>query len=234
MVGRRVLPQRLVSKVDQYNTAVQFYNQEINMIAQRTNVFLLTQSILLVALVTFLGKAGLFPYALVFILWGISLLGSVFCLLHCFAGRNGAMAALYWQQCMEELDCLPTLWARVKRVSEDVSKHEKHAQKKNLCNLIPRMLCWRCLLDKPPFPSSWLITPWLFSLVWAGVSAYILRRYFVNGDPLFANLSSFISDGWVHFASIGVVVVTSIFSFTVLCFLVYWKCKKVQTSTGIR
>ncbi len=227
MAGRRVLPQGLVSKVDQYNTAVQFYNQEINMIAQRTNAFLLTQSILLVALATFLGKAGLFPYALVFILWGISLLGSAFCLLHCFAGRNGAMGALYWRRCMEKLDRSPTLWSRVKRVSEDMSKHEKHIR------ILPKF-GWRYLLDKPPFPSSWLITPMLFSLVWVSVSLYIAVSSRMDDNPLFLNLPECISLGWAQGVSIGVVVVTAAFSFMVLSILVNWKCKKVQTSTGIR
>jgi len=218
MARRRVLPQRPVSKADQYNAAAQFYYQELNMISQRTNAFLLTQSILLVVLATLLGIRGMLSScALPYIVAGISLLGSFFCLLHYLAGHTGAMGASYWRRCMEELDLSPTLWSRVERVSVDMSRHEKCVRKISkwrkicrvmcwLCDLCNAMLSWRSLLDKLPWPAAWLITPLMFSLVWVGVSVCALI---------------FVDEGWIRCASVAVTGVVLIW--IVKGAIVWWR-----------
>lgn len=140
-----------------YSAAVQFYNQELIVIGQRTMAFLIVQSILVAAFVTILINPNLFPYAFPLIAGGISIVGILFCVLHYLAGQLGSQAAFRWRQYMR----------RIENEHPDATWNWFHRECEGTG-------LERQLLDKPPLPSTWLISPVIFFLVWLGAIAYIV------------------------------------------------------------
>jgi len=223
-----------VRPAEQYNMAVQFYNQELSTISQRNSAFLIVQSILVVALATFLGNAEKFPYALVIIVWGICLFGGLFCYFNNVSGKTGAQAASLWRRYMYliEKHKRGTPWTQFSAYCED-DNHRKHVDippwRNIVCrlwNLRARLRCGRCLLDRAPLPSKWIITPAMFSGLWLVVSVYIIVRSFMPCDPLFLYLPSYMSLCYAQLISIAVAVVVFIFLCCILwCFWVWWRTK---------
>lgn len=190
-----------------YSAAVQFYNQELSNIGQRNSAFLVVQSILIVALATFLSNSAQFPYVLIAIVWAICILGSLFCLLHFVSGRTGAMVASNWRRYMSHLENRESNAPWV--VFYSYSKEEKRGR----CSI---GLSVEDLLKRTPWPSTWIITSIAFAVVWFGISIYLVVRSRLSDDPLFNGLPDWLSLGWTQILSIVILVAT----FIVLCFLI--------------
>lgn len=169
-----------------YNVAAQFYNQELSIIGQRSNAFLVVQSILVVALATFLTNTQIFPYALVLIMWGISILGSLFCLQHYLSGLTGATSAKYWRRYMRTIENsrLDTPWKQFGLYWEKEGGDD-------LINLTPA----KGHLDRPPWPTAWIITPPdVFGCLGRCVGIYCKQVVSIS-RPTFRSLTSMVEFG---------------------------------------
>lgn len=148
-----------------YSIASDLYSHEISAISNRTNVFFVFQTILVGGIVfAFQASLGyLFPY----LLFAISVIGSLYCLLHSLSGGLVARSARQWRQYMRNLESndqnTPWRWF--------YSEYE-------------RLQGNRVLLERTPLPMMWLTAPIIFAAVWVGVSLYpVIRTYF---DSTFA------------------------------------------------
>jgi hypothetical protein len=186
-----------------YNAAVQFYNQGLNNISQKTSAFLVVQSILIVALATFLTNADRFPYAIIAILWGITLLGSFFCILHSGSGRSGAKAAFTWRQYMFKLEksVQEAPWTTFKKSSGGSQLS---------------------FLKRAPWPAAWIFIPLAFSIVWVCVSVYIRARAFTPGDQLVAQLPNWLSLDSAKWCSNGILVASGLILLVIVFILIDW------------
>ena len=146
-----------LSPADEYNVALQLHNQEFRTLGERTNAFLIVQSLLVAAFAMIRINPELFPYAFPLITGGISIVGILFCFLHYGAGRLGSRAAFRWRQYMIR-----------------VENHHPDAPWSWFYGETQCARCERRLLNKPPLPSAWLISPAIFFLVWLAAIAYIL------------------------------------------------------------
>jgi hypothetical protein len=162
-----------------YSVASDLYSHEISAISDRTNVFFVFQTILVGGIVfAFQASLGyLFPY----LLFAISVIGSLYCLLHSLSGGLVARSARQWRQYMRNLESnnqnTPWQWF--------YSEYE-------------RLQGNRVLLERTPLPMMWLTAPIIFAFVWVGASSYpLIRAYF---DSTFAascyRLAVFVA-GWI-------------------------------------
>jgi len=213
-----------LTPAESYNAAVQLHNQEFRTLGERNNAFLIAQSILVVALVTLLTYQHLFPLALEFFIWGISIVGSLFCLFHHLAGRSGSQAAFRWRQYMSLLETgqTDTPWKQFYEYCED--EHKKHG-KARIKNLWTRLQCDRCLLERSPLPTAWITTPAIFAAIWVFVSSYITKRLFMPDDPLLLDLLLCVE------ATRAISVIVAVITFLILCYIVYhcvvwWKTRR--------
>lgn len=191
-----------LSKADCYNAAVQFRNEEFRTLGQRVNAFLITQSILVAAFVYMVTSQNL--VAPEFIAWGIILAGIWLCFFYCQAGRSGSQAAFKWREYMRHIEnkesLTPWNWLY------DHYKH-KHGQDTRK-NLVVRLICQKCWLERSPLPIAWLISPAIFWAVWAGATYYI---HAIEGLSL----------SWYHTASIRISL-AAVASYIIYTGVVWW------------
>lgn len=190
---------------ERYNAAIQLHNQEFRTLGERNNAFLITQSILVAAFVYIVTSQNL--VAPEFIAWGIILAGIWLCCFYCQAGRSGSQAAFRWRQYMRRMEnkqpLTPWNWVY------DDSKH-KHGQETRR-NLLRRLTCERCLLERSPLPIAWLISTAIFLAVWGGATCYI----HVIGD--FSLCLYHIVTLWISLGIVG--------SFIINKSIVWWRQK---------
>lgn len=151
------IPEPPLTQAESYNTAIQLHNQEFRTLGERTNSFLIVQSILVAAFVMIRVNPELFPYAFPLISGGISMVGILFCVLHYSAGKLGSQTAFRWRQYMLHIENRhpDAPWNWFYKDCKDAGLERR-------------------LLDKSPLPSAWLISPAIFFLVWLGAIAYIV------------------------------------------------------------
>lgn len=151
-----------------YTVASEMYSREISSISDRTNFFFVFQTILVGGIVfAFQGSLGyLFPY----LIFAISIIGSLYCLLHSLSGGLVARSARQWRQYMRNLEGeeLNTPW-------------------RWFYNDFERLQGDKILLERTPLPIMWLGLPIIFTVVWFGISLYpVIRASF---DTTFAESS---------------------------------------------
>ncbi len=176
--------------LDSYNAAVQLYNQEFRTLGERTMAFLIVQSILVAAFVTVLTLPAqtmreTLPYGFYPILIGIIVVGVLYCLLHHSAGSFGSRAAFRWKQYMRHVESndLETPW-------DWFYEHSPHTCRgKGIIRFLTQSQCERCLLEKPPLPSTWFFSPAIFLTVWAFAIIYIFLRHMGGRVPLLCPLT---------------------------------------------
>ncbi|MDD4876302.1 MAG: hypothetical protein PHQ86_04125 [Dehalococcoidales bacterium] len=160
-----------------YNAALQFYNSEFRTLGERTNIFLLSQSIFIAAIILLLNIYNNKNYEILTIpVMGIILTAILFCSLQIRAGRSGAESAFAWREYMltleKSVDHAP--W---QQFSKEFSNYFKFKDKK---------LGWikysGPLVECLPLPSGWFFTPLIFILFWIGSFIYILITYFGKAD----------------------------------------------------
>ena len=160
-------PREHLNQADQYNAALQLHNQEFRTLGERANAFLITQSILVAAFVYFATRQNI--AAPEFIAWGVILAGIWLCFVYYLAGKSGSQAALWWREYMRNMEnsqqFMPWNWM----YNQYTHKHGQERYR----NLLRRLTCERCWLERSPLPIVWLITPAIFLAVWGGATYYI-------------------------------------------------------------
>lgn len=209
MTTERPKPRAPFTEAESYNVAVQLHNQEFRTLGERTMAFLIVQSILVAAFVTILTippstMKETLPYAFYPFASGIIVVGISYCFLQYLAGRSGSQAAFRWRQYMRHIENnhpdTPWNWFYA-------DCQHTHSERK-FKGWWSRRHCERCLLERPPLPSSWLISPAIFLLAWACAIIYIFLRCIGGRVPLNSALA------------IG----TSIFIFLIFLSLIIWRC----------
>jgi hypothetical protein len=180
-----------------YSVASDLYCHEISAISDRTNVFFVFQTVL-VGVVVFAFQMSLgyiFPY----LLFGISVIGSLYCLLHSLSGGVVARSARQWRSYMRnfESDSQSTPWnwfySDYKRVHGNTA-----------------------LLERAPLPMMWLTAPIIFAFPWLLVSLYpLVRTYF---DSAFAvNRTLVLATGWVAVLTALAMLITLVVRLLLWC-----------------
>ena len=110
-----------------YNAGIQQYSNEFRTLGERANAFLLTQSILIAALVLIFTNLKEAPIPFGLVAMGIILIGISFCILQIRAGRSGAYSAYAWRKYLLHLENKHTdaLWNWFEKYFEDKSKKEE-------------------------------------------------------------------------------------------------------------
>jgi hypothetical protein len=145
-----------LTPAESYNAAVQFYIDEIRSLGERTNAFLIVQSILVAAFVHIIISRASFPTAFGLIALGISAVGVLFCVLHYLAGRTGSHGASKWRRYMRRI---------IEKKQPDAPWEWFYRDSEHSC-------WYKYLYARRPFPSSWLMSPAIFLLVWACAISY--------------------------------------------------------------
>jgi len=195
-------------KMNNYNVAAQFYNQELNTINQRNTAFLIVQSILVAAFATLVVNADKFPWALVAFMWAIILAGVLFCFFHHIAGRSGARSTFNWRRYMHHLERgqMEAPWNRFDQYCRE-SRFENR------------------LLERLPRPHAWIFTPAIFASGWFLAAWYVtIRLCFIEQDPLHVN--PYLPLPWPILLTSIVLLVTFIVVVYILWqFITWWRTR---------
>jgi hypothetical protein len=193
---------------ESYNAALQLHDQEFRTLSERTNIFLISQSIFVAALALLLTSQQCLPVDLDIPALGIVIAGTLYCLLHHKAGLQGSRGALIWREYMLKIEAgnnnAPWKWFYKTYRSKQYSE---------------------CLLVRPPLPSAWLVSPSIFMLLWLGAPFYV---YFNHTPTLsieeLAKLHQ--TDCWL-FAFL--IIAAVVWLGTAICIakgFIIWQCKQ--------
>src|SRR4030067_1402413 len=80
-----------------YNAAMELLIHEFRTLGERTNAFLITQSIFVGAFVLLVTQTKLQHHMSMVIALAISIIALLFCILHYFSGKTGAEQAFKWR-----------------------------------------------------------------------------------------------------------------------------------------
>ena len=145
---------------DSYNAALQFYNQEFGALGERTNAFLIVQSIFVAAFGLLLASQQPPPIAFDVLTLGIIIAGISYCALHQQAGQSGSRGALLWREYMRHIE-----------------SDQPDAPWKWFYSMYRQKSYPNYLLERPPLPSAWLASPAIFASVWFGALLYVVFNY---------------------------------------------------------
>jgi len=177
---------------DYYNAGIEQYSNEFRTLGERANAFLLTQSILVAALVLIFTNLKEAPIPFGLVAMGIILLGIFFCMLYIRAGRSGAYSAYAWRKYLLHLENenpdAPWNWFAkyFKGKTEKVKKEAKCCVTKYLMKHRPEAIDEGALAKYLPLPNSWLFSTSAFLAVWTGSTC--IYRFIPNDElplPLF-------------------------------------------------
>ncbi len=192
MVGQEVKEKGTCNVNSRYNAAIQLHNQEFRAIGERTAAFLIVQSILVAGLGhVIISESVILPYAFTVIVSGIIVIGVLYCLMHCKAGELGSLAAFRWRRYMRHVERNeeqeePWEWFYKQCERPKLADWEKPSPGKKTTEAR--------LLYEPPWPSSWLLSPAIFSSVWFGAACYIIIRLYCADDNLRQSLDALLLD----------------------------------------
>lgn len=156
-------PDMDMSTSEMYKNAKDLFSAELSTLSQRTNFFLVTQSVLIGALAFAFQNS--FPYLFPYIISLLVLGGIIFSLLTYRSGREASESLMRWRLYMKYLEKKLTFspWNWYYE-----SYNEKHVKEKE--NII----------DNTPLPYMWLFFPIIFSVMWLLISSYIPARLWVD------------------------------------------------------
>jgi hypothetical protein len=140
----------MMNSAESYNAAIQLHNHEFGTFNGKNNAFVIVQSILIAAFVTLLVYKTSFPLAFDIVAIFIIMVGATYCFVHHRAGQSAAIAAF-------------TFFGQY-----------THTHNTNWWS---QLNCERCLLERLPLPSAWLLTPSLFLFWWLFILIYIVVNY---------------------------------------------------------
>jgi len=143
-----------------YESYIQLYTQELAAIGQRSQAFLVGESIMVTAFVTLIANQRSFPVAFDLLSCGLTLIAILYCIFHFLAGESGAQAAFIWRE-----------------MAESVEKAQEHAPFTEFWNRYEAHKFNKKLANRPPLPHAWLTTPALFLILWLGVIGYAVANY---------------------------------------------------------
>ncbi len=169
-----------------YQVGLTRHDEAMNAIGQRNTPFVAVQSILLVALATFIGVPLSFPYAFpgFTILLGVG--GSLLCYYHFNAGQKAVREARRW---VTYLDGLGSLFPQTRIVPKSSTRLGPHA---------------------------WVTNARVFAVAWFIVLSYLLTRLLLVEDPTVKMLADVSRGSlpWLHVAqavSMACVAASSVF-----------------------
>ena len=145
---------------ESYNTALQLHNQEFRTLSERTNIFLISQSIFVAALGLILTSLQWLPITLDIPALGIIIAGILYCAVYHFAGQSGSRGAFIWRGYMRKIEA-----------------SDNNAPWKWFYNTYRRNQYPEYLLERPPLPSAWLASPSIFMAIWLGALTYVATNY---------------------------------------------------------
>jgi hypothetical protein len=139
-----VRPKGLESMIednDSYTHMKDMLASELSTLSQRTNFFIVTQSVLFGALA--FAFQNIFPYMFPILLSVIGIVGTIFCILTIFSGRESSQSLIRWRLSMKELEgeSEKTPWNTYYRLYNN-----KHKEKDSI-------------IDNSPLPYMWLFFP---------------------------------------------------------------------------
>jgi len=240
---------------DRHNDAIQLRNQESTTLGTRTNIFLVVQSVLVAGLANIIiSGVTAVPYVFAGAVSGMSILGSIYCLMQYIAGRQGALAAFRWQRYMryveeEKEPGEPWQWFYKQWHQRKLAEWENPTQigEPNKARLIRRLLrklaypfIWKTretqLLYKLPWPSTWLFTPTIFSSVWFIAALYIGVRLCYATDPIRLSLDAlwntyleFVLIAIIVVVALAVIIASAVFIRMIIKVLKWWYCTDLET-----
>jgi hypothetical protein len=152
---------------ESYANAKDFFSSELSTLSQRTNFFLVTQSILVGALA--FAFQNDFPYLFPYIMSLLTIVGVVFSLLTCRSGKESSESLMRWRLYMKHLELKnpdsPWTWY----YSSYQSSHKKPNTN---------------IIDNIPLPVMWLFYPLTFAGIWLLISTYVPARILFDGSFL--------------------------------------------------
>ena len=146
-----------------YKSYIQLYTQELAAIGQRSQAFLVGESIMVTAFVTLIANQRAFPVAFDILSLGLALIAIWYCTTHHLAGESGAQSAFIWRE-----------------MAEAGEKGEEHAPFTEFWKLYRQRQFNARMANRPPLPHAWLTTPTLFLLLWAGGVGYVIANYVMS------------------------------------------------------
>lgn len=177
-----------------YGSAVSLYSNALNTINQRNATFLVVQAIFITAFSVLLTEQSKIPYAMPIFSLGIVIAGSIFCFIHHLSGLSEAQNAYNWRGvwCSLDRDLSESPWKKFDNYSG--KKHQKHgvltfSWKKISSWLVQRnrLQCAKCIGQRLPQATAWIITPWVFAVGWCIASLYLTVRTFIKEDEFGQN-----------------------------------------------
>lgn len=158
-----------MNSAESYNAAIQLHNHEFGTFNGKNNAFVIVQSILIAAFVTLLVYKTSFPLAFDIVAIFIIMVGATYCFVHHRAGQSAAIAAFTWRQYLLTLENNQDLLPLTSFFGQYTHTHNT--------NWWSQLNCERCLLERLPLPSAWLLTPSLFLFWWLFILIYIVVNY---------------------------------------------------------
>ena len=175
-----------LSLENNYSAGIQQYNNEFRTLGERANAFLLTQSILVAALVLIFINLKEAPVPFGIVAMGIILIGIAFCILQIRAGRSGAYSAYAWRQYLLYLENKhpDAAWNWFAKYFEcKTKKAEKEAKccvTKFLMKKLPWVIDEGALAKCLPLPGFWVFSTIAFLAVWTGSTC--IYRFIPNDE----------------------------------------------------
>jgi hypothetical protein len=145
-----------------YETALEFYVHEVRTLGERTNAFLVFQSIFVAAVVLLVASKQEFPIAFDILTLGIVFIGAISCILHHMAGKSGAQTSSIWRSILINLE--------IGQPNAPLNRFREIYFNNNYPSY---------MLDQIPLPSAWLIYPAIFVGVWVGIFLYTLFNFLI-------------------------------------------------------
>jgi len=179
---------------EMYGHAKDFRSSELSSLSQRTNFFLVTQSVLIGALA--FAFQYTFPYLFPALLSLLVVAGIALASLTIFSGRESSQSMIRWRIYMKKIEgeSENTPWNQYYKLY-----NQKHKDKNSI-------------IDTSPLPYMWLCFPAIFIGIWFLVSLYVpIRLRFDNSFMIIGNenyrlYSTIVSLVSVTVACIGIVI----------------------------
>lgn len=173
---------------DKYHFALLMHNKEFAILGQRTNAFLLVQSILMGGFILILIYRTSFNSFFELLSIALAVIGLVFCIMNIKGGMASSSSALKWRKYLIVLEN----GDKEAPFHSFISKFE-HSHKDNGFHFN----CEGCQINVLPYPTSWLFNSFIFIFSWfAGIAyiviSYIAKQYSLESCQVCVNIGIFV------------------------------------------
>jgi len=160
---------------DKYHFAILMHNKEFAILGQRTNAFLLVQSILMGGFILILVNSDSFYGSFELFAIAVAMMGLLFCIMNIKGGWASASSAMKWRVYIMSLENGDAEAPFNSFISEFKHNHKDSGFHLN---------CEGCQINVLPYPTSWLFNSFIFIFSWFAGVAYILISHIVKNHIL--------------------------------------------------